>query len=93
MGRKYYRQLAKEFDTPLYVISENRIRDNYKRLQDALIHDYDKIRIYYAAKANSNLSVLKILETEGAYLDAVSPGEVFLALKAGFSPERILFTG
>jgi len=50
-------------------------------------------RIYYSAKANSNLSLLKILENEGAYLDAVSPGEVFLALKAGFTPERILFTG
>lgn len=86
-------EFVKEFDTPLYVISENRIRDNYKRLLDALIHYYDKIRIYYAAKANSNISVLKILETEGAYLDAVSPGEIFLALRAGFSPERILFTG
>jgi len=87
------KELAEEFDTPLYVISEKRIRNNYTHLHDALIHNYDKIRIYYAAKANSNLSVLKILKTEGAYIDAVSPGEVFLALKAGFSPERILFTG
>jgi len=86
-------ELAEKFGTPLYVISESRIRHNYKRLHEALTRNYDKIRIYYAAKANSNLSVLKILETEGAYLDAVSPGEVFLALKAGFSPERILFTG
>jgi len=85
--------LVKEFDTPLYLISEKRIRDKYRTLHDILIQDYDKIRIYYAAKANSNLNVLKILRTEGAYLDAVSPGEIFLALKAGFSPERILFTG
>jgi len=86
-------ELAEKFDTPLYVISESRIRENYKRLHDALIRNYQKLRIYYAAKANSNLSVLKILETEGAYLDAVSPGEVFMALTAGFPPERILFTG
>lgn len=85
--------LAEKFDTPLYVISENRIRENYKRLHEALNRNYEKIRVYYAAKANSNLSVLKILETEGAYLDAVSPGEVFMALTAGFPPERILFTG
>ena len=85
--------LVKEFDTPLYLISEKRIRDKYRTLHDILIQDYDKIRIYYAAKANSNLNVLKILRTEGAYLDAVSPGEIFLALKAGFLPERILFTG
>jgi len=86
-------ELVKEFDTPLYLISEKRIRDKYRTLHDILIQDYDKIRIYYAAKANSNLNVLKILRTEGAYLDAVSPGEIFLALKAGFLPERILFTG
>jgi diaminopimelate decarboxylase len=87
------KELAEKFDTPLYVISEKRIRNNYNQLHEALIHNYDKIRIYYAAKANSNLSVLKVLKTEGSYIDAVSPGEVFLALKAGFLPERILFTG
>jgi diaminopimelate decarboxylase len=86
-------ELAETFDTPLYVISEKRIRENYRRLHDALSRNYQKTRIYYAAKANSNLSVLKILETEGSYLDAVSPGEVSIALKAGFPPERILFTG
>ena len=43
--------------------------------------------------ADTSLSVLKILESEGSYLDAVSPGEVFLALKAGFTSDRILFTG
>ena len=86
-------ELAEKFDTPLYVISESRIRENYKRLHEALTRNYEKIRVYYAAKANSNLSVLKILETKGAYLDAVSPGEVFMALTSGFPPERILFTG
>jgi diaminopimelate decarboxylase len=86
-------ELAEAFDTPLYVVSENRIRNNYKRLHDALTRNYGKIRVYYAAKANSNLAVLKILETEGACLDAVSPGEVFMALTTGFTPARILFTG
>jgi diaminopimelate decarboxylase len=87
------RELAAKFDTPLYVTSEKQIRKNYNRLRYALIRNYKRIRIFYAAKANSNLSVLKILETEGSNLDAVSPGEVFMALKAGFPPERILFTG
>ncbi|MGW8180901.1 MAG: diaminopimelate decarboxylase family protein, partial [bacterium] len=86
-------ELAEAFDTPLYVISENRVRDNYQRLRNALTSNFEKIRVYYAAKANSNLSVLKILETEGAYLDAVSPGEVFMALTTGFPAEYILFTG
>jgi diaminopimelate decarboxylase len=87
------KELAKTFDTPLYVISEKRIRDNYKRLYKALSRNYGKVRVYYAAKANTNLSVLQILENEGAYMDAVSPGEVSMALKSGFTPERILFTG
>lgn len=86
-------RLAQEFDTPLYVMSETRIRENYRNLYHALTRNYEKIRIYYSAKANTNISILKILKSEGAYLDAVSPGEVFLALKAGFPANRILFTG
>jgi diaminopimelate decarboxylase len=85
--------LAEEFDTPVYVYSERRIRENYRRLYAALSRHYSKVRIYYSAKANTNLSVLKILESEGAYIDTVSAGEVFLAKKAGFPPESILFTG
>jgi diaminopimelate decarboxylase len=86
-------QLAKKYDTPLYVISEKRISENYNRLRKSLTSNYSKVRIHYAAKANSNLSVLKILEKAGAFLDVVSPGEVSMALASGFSPDRILFTG
>jgi len=86
-------ELAKQFDTPLYLISEKRIRDNYDRLYGALVNNYKYVRIYYAAKANTNLNVLRILHSQGAYLDTVSPGEVFLALSAGFTPDRIMFTG
>jgi len=86
-------ELAEKFDTPLYVLAERRIRENYRRLHGALKKRFSKVRIYYSAKANTSLSVLKILESEGAYIDAVSPGEVFLALKAGFTPHRVLFTG
>jgi diaminopimelate decarboxylase len=86
-------ELGETFDTPLYVVSESRIRENYTRLRNALARNYKKVKIYYAAKANSNLSVLKILETEGACLDAVSPGEVSMAIATGFPAERILFTG
>ena len=87
------KELAEKYDTPLYVISEKRIRDNYNRINNALIKNYKHLRIYYAAKANTNLSVLKIMQSEGAYLDTVSPGEVFMGLSSGFSPDRILFTG
>ncbi len=87
------KELAEKYDTPLYVLSEKRIRDNYNRLHNALISNYKHLRVYYAAKANSNLTVLKILQSEGAYLDTVSPGEVFMGLSCGFTPDRLLFTG
>ena len=87
------KELAEKYDTPLYVLSEKRIRDNYNRLHNALISNYKHLRVYYAAKANSNLTVLRILQSEGAYLDTVSPGEVFMGLSSGFKPDRILFTG
>ena len=86
-------ELAQKYDTPLYLLSEQRIRENYNRLYDALAGKYKDVRVYYACKANTNLTVLKILQLEGAYLDAVSPGEVFMGLSSGFTSERILFTG
>ncbi|MCL2133977.1 MAG: diaminopimelate decarboxylase [Candidatus Bathyarchaeota archaeon] len=86
-------ELAHKYDTPLYVLSEKRIRENYNRLYDAIASKYKNVRIYYACKANTNLTVLKILQSEGAYLDAVSPGEVFMGLNSGFTPDSILFTG
>src|SRR4030065_2498869 len=86
-------ELAKKHYPPFYVISEKRIRENYNRLRKALASNYNKVRIHYAAKANSNLTVLKILEKTGAHLDVVSPGEVFMALTSGFPQDRILFTG
>ena len=87
------KELAEKYDTPLYVLSEKHLRDNYNRIHDALICNYKYVRVYYAAKANSNLTVLKILQSEGAYLDTVSPGEVFMGLISGYTQERIMFTG
>ncbi len=87
------KDLAQKYDTPLYVVSEKRIRDNYNRIHDALIRNYKYLRVYYAAKANSNLTILKILQSQGAYLDTVSPGEVFMGLISGYTPDRLMFTG
>lgn len=86
-------ELAQKYDTPLYVISERRISENYTRIYDALVGKYKDVRIYYACKANTNIAVLKTLQSEGAYLDTVSPGEVFLGLSSGYAPDHILFTG
>ena len=86
-------KMAEEYGTPLYVMSERKIRENYRRLKSAFLKRYDKTRVFYSAKANTNLSILRILKSEGAGIDVVSQGEAFLALEAGFPSDDILYTG
>lgn len=81
--------LAERFGTPLYVMDESRLRANYQRFQSA----FPDADIYYAAKANYNIAVLKILAQEGAGADVFSDGELYCALRAGISPQKILFNG
>ncbi|OGG53121.1 MAG: diaminopimelate decarboxylase [Candidatus Handelsmanbacteria bacterium RIFCSPLOWO2_12_FULL_64_10] len=84
-------QLVAEFGSPLYVYEEDTLR---RRIHDLKTHiTYPDLRIHYACKANTNVTLMRILREEGAYLDAVAPGEVFLALRAGYRPEHILYTG
>ena len=85
--------IVEEFGTPTYVIDENRIRDNYNRFYSAFSKYYPDFKVFYACKANTNLAVMKILESEGCFIDAVSPGEVHISKMLGFSGDRILFTG
>ena len=84
-------QLAYTYGTPLYVYSENTIKDNFNRLSSAL-SDLDH-RIAFAVKSNSNLSVLKALNDIGADFDIVSGGELFRVLKAGGSADQCTFAG
>lgn len=84
--------IAEEFGTPVYVTEEKRIRENYRRIHGAFSRHMNT-RVHYACKANTNLSVLRILEEEGSCIDAVSIGEVHSCLRAGFTPDRILYTG
>jgi diaminopimelate decarboxylase len=93
IGRVDALELAEEYGTPLYVVDEDRIRDNYNRINKAFTGQYKDFKIFYACKANTNLAVMRILEEEGSSIDAVSPGEIYTSLLAGYSPDRILFTG
>ncbi|NVM45200.1 MAG: diaminopimelate decarboxylase [Candidatus Lokiarchaeota archaeon] len=85
--------IANSYGTPLYVINEQMIRERYRSLKNVLNLEYRNNQINYAVKANSNLSVLKILNSEGASFDCTSMGEVYTCLKAGISSEKIIFTG
>jgi len=82
--------LVEEFGSPLYVYEEETLRARARELLEAII--YPKREIKYACKANTNVEIMKIFREEGMSIDAVSPGEVYAALKAGFSADQILFT-
>ncbi len=83
--------LADTYGTPTYVYSANTILDHFCRLHLAL-GDLDH-EIAFAVKANSNLSVLRILADEGAGFDIVSGGELFRVIKAGGNPQQCTFAG
>ena len=82
-------ELVEEYGSPLFVTNEERIRENFRRYRSAF-PDSD---LYYAAKANGNITILKILAEEGAGADVFSDGELYLALLAGISRKKILFNG
>jgi diaminopimelate decarboxylase len=84
--------LAGEYGTPLYLYSENQITENFQALKKAF-RGMANLRILYALKANSNLQILKHIQSLGAGADTVSAGEIFLALKSGFPPEFISLAG
>ncbi len=86
-------ELAEQYGTPLYVTDEDRIRENYQRLAEALGGYYDKVQVLYAAKANGNLAVFRILAGLNAGADVFSAGELHLALSAGMKPGLLLFNG
>jgi diaminopimelate decarboxylase len=83
--------LAAEHGTPLYVYSAGTITDHFTRLDQAL-NGVDH-EVAYAVKANSNLSILRLLATHGAGFDIVSGGELFRVIKAGGDPAHCTFAG
>ncbi len=82
--------IAKQFGTPVYIYHAERIEEQLNELQSAFKDC--KARFFYAAKALTNINILKLMHSIGAGIDCVSIHEVKLALKAGFTPDKILFT-
>ncbi|MBB6461203.1 diaminopimelate decarboxylase [Flammeovirga kamogawensis] len=82
--------IANQFQTPVYVYDADKIVSQINLLRDSF--NGVNLRIKYAMKSLSNLSILKLVKEHGVDLDAVSIQEVLLGLKAGFPAERILFT-
>src|SRR5689334_15286082 len=85
--------LVEQFNSPLFVFSEARIRDNISRLQRAADAVDRPIKFCYASKANSNLAILKVVLESGIDIEVNSGGELFKALRVGFRPDQIIFNG
>ncbi|RYY98223.1 MAG: diaminopimelate decarboxylase [Chitinophagaceae bacterium] len=90
LSRERLLGLAQEFGTPLYVYHAEKIKEQYDTLSGAF--SSMRARFFYACKALTNINVLKYINGLGAGLDCVSIHEVNLGLRAGFTPDRILFT-
>ena len=82
--------LAAEFGTPLYVYDGHKVESQLHRLKRAF--SSTRIRIKYAAKALTNISILKLVRKSGADVEVVSLQEAAMALNAGFLPQEITFT-
>lgn len=84
-------KLKEKYGTPLYVYSEEILRERCRDMKNLLSNR--NVRINYSAKANTNLEILKIVREEGLDVDAMSPGEIYIEMMAGFGPEQIFYIG
>jgi diaminopimelate decarboxylase len=82
-------QLSEKYGTPLYVYNENILRKRCRDLKGLI--SYSNFAVNYSLKANSNLELLKIVSSEGLQVDAMSPGEIYLNILAGYKPGEILY--
>jgi diaminopimelate decarboxylase len=81
--------ITKKNKTPFYVYSKNQIKENYLKLAKSFKNTNPLI--CFATKANTNLSIIKMLGELGAGADVVSGGELLKALKAGIRPNKLFF--
>ena len=82
------RELAREHGTPTYVYDAGLLRSRYEAVETAL-----GVEVLYAIKANPNLAVSAVLRAAGAGAEVASAGELLVADRAGFAPQRVQFAG
>lgn len=90
-GKQAVHELLREYGSPVYVYDEETLRKRCQEMKTLL--KYPLFRVNYSAKANTNVELLKIICAEGLDADGMSPGEMYLDMKAGFTPNRITFIG
>ena len=93
-GKKFFGntdpvQLTEKYGTPLYVYNENILRQRCRDMKGLI--SYKNFAVNYSPKANGNLELIKIIRSEGLRVDAMSPGEIYVNMLAGYNPEEILY--
>ncbi len=87
-------EIAKEYGTPVYVMDEDLIRKNCRDFRESMEKFYGgKGLVCYASKAFACKEMYRVVESEGCGADVVSGGEIYTAVKAGVSPEKLVFHG
>lgn len=85
--------LASQHDTPLFVMDEEHIRNQCRSYVEAFSKRIDNFEVIYASKAFVSLAMCQLVDQEGLSIDVSSGGELFTAIKSGFSAERIIMHG
>ena len=86
-------ELVKEYGAPLYIMSEDEIRERCQEIRRDFLDKYPDTRAAFASKACQTLDICRIMASEGMGLDVVSGGEIYAALKAGVDPKVLEFNG
>ena len=86
-------ELAAEYGTPLYIMDEGQIRSNCGKYRETLAKCYPNSMVAFAGKSFLTIAMCRLLEEEGLGLDAVSGGEIYTAMQAGFPADKIIFHG
>ncbi|MCG5057576.1 MAG: decarboxylase [Limnoraphis sp. WC205] len=91
----FYQELTQElltiYGSPLYVYNGDNLRQTIQHISQAFA--YPNTQFHFASVTNGNVALLKIFQAEGWGLHANTPGDIYLGLKAGFSPDAIVYSG
>jgi len=93
--KKFIAHLAREYGTPTYVYSAERIRENIRRVIDAMATHLPRYQLLYALKANMNPALLQVIRSASPKIggDCSSPGELKTAIESGFPVDKLIYTG
>ncbi|MFX0199065.1 MAG: diaminopimelate decarboxylase family protein [Candidatus Hodarchaeota archaeon] len=87
------KDLSEKYSTPLFIYDSDILRENYRTFFQAFRKRYDKTIVAYSIKTNYNIALCKIVQEEGAYAEVASGLDMYVAERAGFEPDHIIFDG